>query len=243
MGHSLIDTYGMPSDHALKGRDGACRYVSHDLAKTVTRGEVQHIHALGKNVVLNFEDSATGAKGGRPAGVADAEFSVRDLRTLGAPAGVAVYASVDYEVHSGLALANALDYAQGWTDTLHAAGYLAGLYGDYDLIVRALSIVDFGWQTAAWSFHKRDTKAVLYQDEFTQSFDVDELQSTYYGAWTPEGAQTMEVTLSAASVEAIATAVVTKKIKIWNGSEPNVASILSDLHHVAHEDLTADQKK
>jgi hypothetical protein len=187
---SLIDTYGMPSDADLKSHDGACRYVSHTAGKTVTKSQVQHIHSLGKTVVLNFEDSATNAKGGLKQGQADGEFFVEQAKKIGAPAHVAGYFSVDFEIHTEFGTVE--QYFKGVAEKLNAAGYLVGGYGDYDLIrdLVAKKMIVFGWQTAAWSYEKRDTDAVLIQDVFTQGYDVDEIKHSYYGGWTPNGAQT-----------------------------------------------------
>jgi hypothetical protein len=174
--------------------DGACRYISHDSGKCITASQVADIHGAGKSVVLNFEDSATNAQGGATAGRADAGFAVSVARSLHAPAGVAIYASVDYEVHSGAPLTVAEDYFAGWTPVVRAAGFLSGAYGDADLITALLQggLIDLGWQTVAWSYgaRVRDSRAALLQDQFTPGYDVDEITAAFYGGWMPSGAQT-----------------------------------------------------
>lgn len=189
---SLIDTYGMPSQAELVGHDGACRYISHESGKSVTAAQVKQLHAWGKNVVLNFEDSATNAQGGHGQGVADAQFAVAVAKQVGAPAGVGIPASVDYEVHAGTgAMFTVVAYFEGWTPILRAAGYLSGAYGTYDVVKTLLdgAHIDLAWQTSAWSYGNRDPRAVLFQDQYTNAFDVDEIEHPFYGAWTPAGAQ------------------------------------------------------
>lgn len=79
---------------------------------------------------------------------------------------------------------------------MHAAGYLTGAYGCYDLIHALLDggVVDLGWQCAAWSYGKLDPRAVLYQDQYKGSYDVDEIMAPFYGAWTPTGPQETAMT-------------------------------------------------
>lgn len=193
---SLIDTYSRPSAAALAGHEGACRYISHTPGKALTLAEVKWIHGLGKTVVPNFEDAATRAQGGAGAGKTDGRFVVAELRKLRCPEGVCCYASVDYEVHSGAPLATAKAYFAAYTAQLHAAGYLSGAYGDYDLI-RALldsGLVDMAWQCAAWSYGKTDHRDRLLQDVYAKSYDVDQIENDYYGGWTPTGAQEAPVT-------------------------------------------------
>lgn len=190
---ALIDTYSMPPDWLLQKYDGASRYISHDSGKCITAGQAQHIHALGKVVSLNFEDSATNAQGGSGQGQNDAHFAVAVARQIGAPAGVAIYASVDYEIHGGPALTTATNYFRGWTPILHSAGYLSGAYGDADLISGLLraGVIDLGWVTVAWSYgaRVRDPRACLLQDQFTPGYDVDEETAAFYGGWTSHGPQ------------------------------------------------------
>lgn len=191
----LIDTYGMPSDSELRmaGCVGASRYIAHDSGKHVTSAQVRHIHALGKTVSLNFEDSAGNAKGGTRQGRTDATFTVDTARSLGAPHGVGLFFSVDYEAHTGQsAMGVILNYFRGVAPIARKAGYLVGAYGDKDVIAALLNakLIDLGWQTAAWSYGARDARAVLFQDRFTQGYDVNEIEHPFYGGWTPHGAQT-----------------------------------------------------
>lgn len=191
----LVDTYGAPTDAELKqpGCLGATRYISHQADKTLTAAQVRHIHGLGKLIVPNFEDAASNAQAGRGQGVADGQFTVAELVGLHCPKGVAPYASADYETHPGWGTWHeTLQYFRGWTSALHAAGYRSGAYGNYDLIKALLDagIVDYGWQAVAWSYGHEDPRAVLLQDKYLGSYDVDEQRAKDLGAWTPTGPQT-----------------------------------------------------
>lgn len=189
---SLIDTYAMPPVALLKRYDGACRYISHNTAKTLKLSQVKTIHGLKKVIVPNFEDLNSNAKGGAEQGRKDATFVVSELLALRCPKGVACYFSVDFQVLISAETDEVVAYFRAIEPIMRAAGYLIGAYGDYDVIKKLLSlhIIDFAWQTAAWSDGERYRGAVLYQDVFTRAYDVDELQATYYGGWTYKGAQT-----------------------------------------------------
>lgn len=189
---SLVDTYAMPSNGLLASHDGACRYIAHNQGKCVTAAQVAHIHGLGKNVVLNFEDEPTNAKGGAEQGSKDAEFALGISHEIGAPQGVVIFYSVDYEATAGQ-LATIVDYFRGVKAEHAGTGILVGAYGD-NLVVGHLlgaGVIDLGWQTASWSgtSRDRDVRAVLYQDHFTAGYDVDEIEQPFYGAWTPSGPQ------------------------------------------------------
>lgn len=215
MGSFLIDTYGMPSDAELKmaGCVGACRYVSHQSGKNVEAWQIAHIHSLGKMVVLNFEDSATNARGGARQGSLDAAFVLGELATVKAPHGIAVPFSVDYEVHTGqAAMSVVLDYFHPIATRMRGEGFLSAAYADYDVLVALFQagLIDVGWQTVAWSYGKRDPKAALLQDTFTQAYDKDEILAPFYGAWTPTGAQTKTPAAAVDPLEEVMTMYATK---------------------------------
>lgn len=212
----LIDTYGEPSPALLSHYAGAMRYVSHQAGKSIDRGQVERIHAQGKNIVLNFEDSQSNPKGGYDQGRTDAEFCVGVAHQIGAPAGIAIYYSVDFEVHGGPLLATVEAYFRGVASIMRPAGYLIGAYGDKDLLTALLDhkLIDFAWLTTAWSYGAKDARAVLYQDQFHSGFDVDEVEHPYYGAWTPTGPQEEYVPLTDADV-----------VKIWTHDLANGAPV------------------
>lgn len=190
----LVDAYSGGTDAELcePGCLGSSEYVSRNTAKCVTTAKVQHVHSLGKWVSLNFEDAATNAKGGASQGAADGEFFVSVASgQLRAPRGVAGYASVDFEATTAQITDDVCPYFSTWTPKLHAAGFLSGAYGDYDVGVALLKarLIDLFWQTVAWSDGKRVVNAVLLQDTFTNGYDKDELLQSFIGAWTPSGPQ------------------------------------------------------
>lgn len=188
---ALIDTYGEPSASLLSGYSGCCRYISHQAGKSIDAGQVRRIHAQGKTIVLNFEDNQSNPKGGEGQGHTDATFAAGVARALGAPQGVAIYFSVDFEVHGGSLLTTVGDYFRGVLPVMRAAGYLVGAYGDKDLITALLNakLIDLAWQTVAWSYGAVESRDRLLQDVFTQGYDRDEIKNPFYGGWTPTGAQ------------------------------------------------------
>lgn len=188
----ILDTYSMPTraEMSLPGVVGASRYISHDSGKCVTRGQVLTLFSWNRVVDLNFEDSATNARLGAEQGALDATFAVAIARALGTPRGVCIYYSADF-AYSPTTWAAELAYFATAARITRAAGYVMGAYGDYTTIGRLLNarVIDLGWQTTAWSNGRRDARGVLYQNTYTQGYDVDVIEANYWGAWTRTGAQ------------------------------------------------------
>lgn len=188
----ILDTYGFPSkaEMSLPGVVGASRYISHDSGKCITRSQVLTLFSWNRVVDLNFEDSATNAQLGASQGALDATFAVAIARALGAPREVCIYYSADF-AYSPTTWAAELAYFATAARITRAAGYVMGAYGDYTTIGRLLNarVIDLGWQTTAWSNGRRDARGVLYQNTYTQGYDVDVIEANYWGAWTRTGAQ------------------------------------------------------
>src|SRR5258708_1370891 len=154
------------------GVTAAGRYIGQDcepgfgcIGKNLTKPEATGLLAAGIDIFLAFEYAADQARHGTSQGRADAELARQQLLMLGAPAGIAVYFAVDFDIP---------DYAPGNPDPRAKLGpvgdYFAainttrpsfkfGVYGGYYPVSRALhaALATMAWQTIAWSGCRRGT--------------------------------------------------------------------------------------
>jgi hypothetical protein len=97
-----VDGVSVPSGAQLKaaGKHFVGRYISTPgNPKNITRAEAADMHRHGISVLLFFETTGTSFAGGSAAGVHDARLALDQLKTLGAPASVAVYFTIDTDPH------------------------------------------------------------------------------------------------------------------------------------------------
>lgn len=144
------------------GYVGAIRYLSHDRSgKTLTRAELDEIHRAGLSVRLNWEQRGTEPAQGAPAGRADGAEAARQAAALGAPAGLPIYYSVDYDMQPG-----EYDACEAYLRAAReASGRPVGIYGSLALVDAMLDrgAASLGWQTVAWSYGRVSQKAHIYQ--------------------------------------------------------------------------------
>src|SRR5258708_1396578 len=164
--------------------------------KNIDSAEANQLISSGISVFVSFEYEAAGAAKGGPQGTADGNLASEQLTALGAPVGMTVYFSVDFDIP---------DYAPGSTDPKAKLGpvadyfeainalhprYKVGVYGGYYAVSRAMGagLAEMGWQTVAWSGGQVYSRAVLLQPA-TQLWggnaDVDLLLhgATDFGQW------------------------------------------------------------
>ncbi|WP_327677204.1 glycoside hydrolase domain-containing protein [Streptomyces sp. NBC_00467] len=105
----------------------------------------------------------------RSQGSAAADASVAAAQSLGIPAGSALYSDIEGYPSTASCKASVLSYLSGWTDALHARGYLSGLYSSASSGIRdaateydnsAYSRVDHIWY--AWWNNAADTNTGTY---------------------------------------------------------------------------------
>lgn len=126
------------------------RYVTRtDWPKSLRLPEARELRAAGIPIVANFESTANRMLGAAAAGHADALEARKHLDDLGAPQGLKIWFSADWDV-SPSEVSNVLDYLHAAADALGGKA-LVGLYAGYRAC-RAAADAGFGiWQTAAWS--------------------------------------------------------------------------------------------
>lgn len=128
--------------------------------KALTGAEARWLLTQGKTIVLNFEWSAAGARGGYAAGVRDARAAELARLEIGAPP-VAIYFSADWDVQPA-EIPTVLAYLRGVADTIGWAR--TGLYGGLRVVSAALSAgYPWAWQTYAWSRGRWDGRAQFLQ--------------------------------------------------------------------------------
>lgn len=104
-----------------KGVSFVCRYL-----KNLTAAEVTALHAAGIAIVLIFESTADRALGGAPSGATDGAKALLQAKAFGAPTGVAIYATADFDP-TPAQQPTVLEYFAGFDASL--AGYYK--CGDY----------------------------------------------------------------------------------------------------------------
>lgn len=174
------------------------RYLSYDHSgKNLTPGEAAQLCSAGLSIVSNWEYGPDAAKLGFNQGRADAAEACAQHAACGGPADRPIYFSVDFDVP---------DYAPGSGDPYVKLGPIAdyfrgiasviglertGAYGGYWLISRlfAANLIDWGWQTYAWSGGRWEPRAQLRQVENGVQLggadvDRDQAQGPDFGQWT-----------------------------------------------------------
>lgn len=173
------------------GKRFACRYLSFDPAKNLTRAEADRLNAAGLLVVYNWEATAGGVLGGRAVGLAHAREARRLIAVLGTPVAP-VYFSCDVNVTPTQIRGPVQDYYRACAEVLGAS--MVGLYGEYDLIEAARSWphVSWYWQTAAtaWSPAGRphpDAHITQYRNGVALAggqVDLNRTRDDNFGGWT-----------------------------------------------------------
>lgn len=179
--------------------EGVMRYIAPRRAdgsrrpKCVTPDELAAHAAARRSVGFVFEADAGSSLGGAAQGDYDGAIAVREMQTLGVPAGVAVYAAVDRDITTAQ-----LPVVAGYLDAFHrhttTEGYRRGIYGEYDVVVTMLrdGHADLAWQTVAWS-QKRSARGVhgvvLFQNGHQvvvdgAPCDVNDVWAPDWGQWT-----------------------------------------------------------
>jgi hypothetical protein len=179
---------------AAAGMRFACRYLSTDPSKNLTRAEADDLAAHGVSVVAVWESTAKRARSGKAAGIADAEAALSQATAAGMPHGRPLYFAIDYDVPA--AVQPAIDaYFEGVASVIGPAR--TGAYGGYWPLSRlkAKGLATWFWQTAGWSGSNRLAGMHLWQPATTTkingvSCDHDTAMTTDYGQWTPGKAPT-----------------------------------------------------
>lgn len=179
-----------PGGAALKaaGKAFACRYLSPDSSKNLTKAEAADLAAHGVWAVVVWEGTASRALAGQAAGAADAKTAVVQATTAGMPSSRPIYFAVDFDATPGQQAAiNA--YLDGAASVIGRDR--VGIYGGFYSVKRALDggHAVWAWQTIAWSGGQWDSRAVIRQGMQKTingvSCDLNTATATDYGQWQP----------------------------------------------------------
>jgi len=148
------------------------RYLGRNLWNGLTKDEAKAILDAGMSLFLIWELAPTKRSYfSYNKGLSDAAGSIAEAEYLGAPDGVAIYFTVDYDAQAGDMSAIA-DYFNGVKDGL-GSKYLMGVYGSYTVMQGVKA--DRYYQTYAWSGgHKVPFHIYQYSNDVTvQGIAVD----------------------------------------------------------------------
>jgi hypothetical protein len=179
-----------PGGAALQkaGKKFACRYLSADASKNLTRTEADDLAAHGIWSVVVWETSANRALGGRSAGASDAQRAAAQAKAAGMPDGRPIYFAVDFDAtQTQQILIDA--YLDGAASVIGRDR--VGIYGGYYPVKRALDAgkAKWAWQTIAWSGGQWDPRAVIRQGAQMSingvSCDLNTATADDFGQWMP----------------------------------------------------------
>jgi hypothetical protein len=195
-----------PVAAAAAGVQVVMGYLSHDPSKNWTPEHIRAYHAHGIGCGMNWESDPGRPLLGAPAGAADATNSVAQLRALIAGVGyaprsrVGVLFSCDRDTNPGQY--GPIDaYYRTTKLIVNRAGVGNGTYGEFDLVnhLSTAGLVEFRWQTLAWSGGQVSPYADLYQSSINNtlagaSVDYDQIRHpATLGVWWPPGSATEAV--------------------------------------------------
>lgn len=154
------------ADLARAGISFVCRYLSHDAAKNLSLAEVQDLRASGIDVVSVWESTQFRPLDGEAAGRDDGLEAMRQASSLGASPGAAIYFAVDFDVAGRPQpdIGAILGYFRGVRQSV--GPYSPGVYGGLgivNLLAANPGLVDYYWQTYAWSNGQVDARTHIYQ--------------------------------------------------------------------------------
>ena len=175
-----------PAELVAAGKYFACRYLSNNPGKNLTRAEADTGAAAGLWWIVVWEEHGGGLT--VPPAECAAE-SIRQAQALGIPAGRPIYAAVDWDAQPG-EFGGIETFLRGFQ--AHLAPYIAGVYGSERVCCAMLDrgAVAWAWQTYAWSNGLLDPRAKVYQyrnniELVGAQVDLDRAYFNDYGQWQP----------------------------------------------------------
>ena len=167
-----------------------CRYIGSKGDNSLTRHELDGLHAAGLSVVLIYETTGQQALGGAAAGGSIGTAAGAAAAALGAPAGSTVYvAETDFDVQSDQVGAMRAFYSMA-SSALRTFGYGLGAYGGLRAVTTLGGVGAYLWQTYAWSQGQWAPSAALQQYQngvVVAGIDCDLTRAVInqYGQWAP----------------------------------------------------------
>lgn len=125
------------------------RYLSYPSAsaKVIGVAEYRSLTAAGIDVILNWEYDAHDWLRGPAAGRADALMARQLAKELGYPRHWPIIGSCDFDMQaSDWTMAHCAGYAKEFSMTVAEGGWMPGVYGPWDALVRCRDMFDVFWQ-------------------------------------------------------------------------------------------------
>lgn len=175
------------------------RYLGATSWKGLTKDEVAAILGAGLGIFPIWETAPTSAGYfSYNKGVSDAQAAMAELAALGAPQGINVYFTVDYDAHPA-DFAAIYQYFQGVKHGLNGK-YKLGAYGSFGVLTALAKmdwVVEAYFQTYAWSGGQVFAHNAIYQYKNGQNVagvqvDLDKINSTA-GLWVKPAPVVKEV--------------------------------------------------
>lgn len=153
--------------------------------------EILTLTRLGLAIIAIFELQAQAALGGASQGRLDGYEAVKQARWLRLPLEAAIFATVDFEPE-GAQLASVVGYLREFSDVVRLAGFKSGSYGGVAVQRLVIGLVDYRWQTAAWSYGAIASGVDILQNARAADVggvrvDVDQILNEHCGAWNYDG--------------------------------------------------------
>lgn len=189
-GVDWVATGPSPAELVAAGKSFAMRYIARSDYPPLSVAEAAGLHAEGLDVGIIGEWGSQRMLGGRTAGVIDGQKAAAALASLGAPAGVVVYACADWDVQPAQ-LPSVDSYLAGFASVVGQP--CTGLYGGLRVIehVQGTRTASHFWQCYAWSGVRTtvwapNTHLQQYRNGETiagHSVDLDRSMQADWGQW------------------------------------------------------------
>lgn len=156
-------SWGRPKPKALKdaGKDFICMYLNDIQGFGINPGDIKLYSEADIDLVAIYERDPEDARRGYKRGVEHARDVIKWAKHLSIPAGRPIFFAADYEARGP----ETAGYFVGVRETLAKTRWVPGAYGDRDLIEWLFKeeLIEFGFQTYAWSHHEWAKQAHLRQ--------------------------------------------------------------------------------
>lgn len=169
----------------------ALRYLGNSW-KSFNKAESVAIQKVGLNLCSIYQSTANKAfYFNKAQGLKDGKQATIWANKVGQPKGSAIYFAVDYGAKSLSQLSDIKKYFAG-VKTAISKDFKVGVYGSYTVIEAMKGLVDYYWQTYAWSSGKISKHAHLrqYHNNVTVqgvNIDKNEAYKNDIGQWGSKG--------------------------------------------------------
>lgn len=156
-------SWGRPSPEALRaaGKTFIAMYLNDIPGFGMTKKDVTSYSEKEIDLVAIYERDQEDPRRGYKKGVEHALDAMREAKELSIPSGRPIFFATDYEAKGP----EIVHYYIGVRDTLAKSRWVPGAYGSREVIDFLFdeNLIEFGFQTYAWSHHEWDNRARLRQ--------------------------------------------------------------------------------